>query len=60
VSHGGSEPRVNAAEIAEWRWISPAALDQEIATAPATFTPWLIKEWQRLCADFQAHIQPSR
>ena len=60
VSHGSFEPRVNVAEIAEWRWISPAALDREFATAPATFTPWSIMEWQRLCTEFQARIRPSR
>lgn len=28
-------------EVAETRWIAPAALDAEIARDPARFTPWL-------------------
>ena len=29
------------AEVADTRWITPAALDAEIAGAPERFTPWL-------------------
>ena len=60
VSHGAPMPRVNAAEIAEWRWISPGALDREIDSAPTTFTPWLKIEWQRLRTEFSAEIRPAR
>lgn len=41
-------PRVNITEIAAVRWISPAALEQEIERHPGHFTPWLRIEWQRL------------
>ena len=51
-----SEPRVNGTEVAEWRWISPGALDGEIALTPERFTPWLKMEWQRLREDFPARI----
>lgn len=58
VSHGSEPPRINAAEIAEWRWVSPDVLDGEIDAAPAQFTPWLKMEWQRLRTGFAARIQP--
>ena len=51
-----SEPHVNGTEVAEWRWISPDALDDEIAHAPERFTPWLKMEWQRLRDDFTPRI----
>ena len=60
VSHGADTPRVNSAEIAEWRWISRCALDREMQAAPGHFTPWLKIEWQRLTTEFLARIQPAR
>lgn len=45
------QPQVNATEIAAVRWISPAALDAEMAQSPGHFTPWLKIEWQRLRHD---------
>lgn len=33
-------------EIAAWRWISPAALTEEISADPDSFTPWLKMEWE--------------
>jgi isopentenyl-diphosphate delta-isomerase len=41
-----SEPVINTTEIANWRWIAPAALDAELATSPEHFTPWFKLEWQ--------------
>jgi isopentenyl-diphosphate delta-isomerase len=35
-------------EIAAWRYVSPQALRDEIASAPETFTPWFKIEWERL------------
>ena len=37
VSHGAGAPRVNTAEIAEWRWIPRDQLDREMETAPDRF-----------------------
>lgn len=56
IGRSESEPRVNGTEVAEWRWISPGALDGEIALAPERFTPWLKMEWQRLREDFPTRI----
>jgi isopentenyl-diphosphate Delta-isomerase len=44
--------RVNATEIAAWRYVRPEALDREIAETPEHFTPWLQMEWQRLRGEF--------
>lgn len=54
----GATPRINSAEIADWRWIGPAALDAELQQAPDAFAPWLRLEWQRLRSEFPAQIPP--
>lgn len=54
----GAAPRINRAEIAEWRWVGAAALDQEMRQAPDTFAPWLKLEWRRLRDEFQNRIGP--
>ena len=33
-------PSPNPAEVSEWRWIAPDALDAEMALAPGNFTAW--------------------
>ena len=43
-------PRVNATEVADWRWVAPAALDRELKQTPEAFTPWLKLEWGRVRA----------
>jgi len=50
-------PRVNRAEISAWRWISPAALQAEIAGPEAEkFTPWFRLEWERTWREHRAAI----
>ncbi|MEO0424555.1 MAG: isopentenyl-diphosphate Delta-isomerase [Pseudomonadota bacterium] len=41
-------PVVNANEIADYRYVTPAELDAEIAAHPERFTPWLMLEWERV------------
>jgi isopentenyl-diphosphate Delta-isomerase len=41
-------PRANVHEIAAWRYVTPRALQSEIASAPETFTPWFKLEWARI------------
>jgi isopentenyl-diphosphate Delta-isomerase len=44
--------KANSQEILNWRWISPQALQREIADDGArTFTPWFILEWSRIWRD---------
>ena len=42
------EPRPNLSEIATLRRVRSAELDEELNTAPETFTPWFRLEWQTL------------
>ena len=49
-----SDPR----EIHAWRWISPAALQAELAaTGVEKFTPWFRMEWERIWRDHRADLQ---
>src|ERR1700680_2812632 len=44
--------KVNSDEIVDWRWISPEALQREIAAqGDRTFTPWFMLEWARIWRD---------
>jgi isopentenyl-diphosphate Delta-isomerase len=43
---------VDSAEIRDWRWIQPEALNGEIAAQGGrTFTPWFMLEWARIWRD---------
>lgn len=44
------EPVANEAEIAAFRYVTPAALTAEIAATPERFTPWLKLEWPVIAA----------
>jgi isopentenyl-diphosphate Delta-isomerase len=48
-----SDPvRVDPSEIVAWRWISPEALQGELAGREAVrFTPWFVMEWERILRD---------
>jgi len=48
-----SDPvRIDPSEILAWRWISPEALQAELAGAGAErFTPWFVMEWERILRD---------
>jgi isopentenyl-diphosphate delta-isomerase len=37
--------RANSTEIANWRYINPADLENELAEHPDRFTPWFKLEW---------------
>ena len=43
---------VNVNEIAAWRYIGVEALEDELAAAPDTFTPWFKMEWQHIRANY--------
>jgi isopentenyl-diphosphate Delta-isomerase len=44
-------PRPNVNEVAAWRYLTPQALQCEIARAPQTFTPWFKLAWTRILAE---------
>ena len=49
--------RVNADEIRDWRWISTAALQSEMAGPEAAkFTPWFRLEWERVWREHRAAV----
>ena len=57
VGRATSDVHVNVAEISDWRWISRAALDTEMAEYPDRFTPWFTMEWERLKEEIgRAHV----
>ncbi len=45
--------RVNANEIAAWRYLSPQAIDREMHSNPDAFTPWFKLEWDRLRGEYR-------
>jgi isopentenyl-diphosphate delta-isomerase len=48
--------KINSHEILAWRWVSPEALQREMAAAPGNFTPWFMLEWARIWRDHRARI----
>jgi isopentenyl-diphosphate delta-isomerase len=49
--------KANSDEIHDWRWISPEALDREIAgDQGGTFTPWFKLEWARIWRDHRQAV----
>ena len=58
IGRSSHEPRVNAAEIASWCWISPQSLQAEIRGQGARrFTPWFLLEWARIQRDHRAAVR---
>ncbi len=51
--------RANPTELADWRFVSPDALDNELARHPERFTPWLQMEWRRLRGEFRDCLPPA-
>jgi isopentenyl-diphosphate Delta-isomerase len=48
AGRSAERPRENVHEIVAWRYVTPQALQGEIACAPETFTPWFKIEWARI------------
>ena len=48
VGHYSGNLDVNHSEVAATRWISQAALANEMSSNPDRFTPWFQMEWQTL------------
>ena len=52
-----SEPvKINVDEILTWRWVSPEALQMEMAAGAGNFTPWFMLEWGRGWRDHRAQV----
>jgi isopentenyl-diphosphate delta-isomerase len=48
AGRSAERPLANVNEIAAWRYVTPQALQTEIALAPETFTPWFKLAWARI------------
>lgn len=46
----------NAAEVADWRFISPGELTQEITANGDIYTPWLKLEWEQITQRYLADL----
>ncbi|MEM8546520.1 MAG: hydroxymethylglutaryl-CoA reductase, degradative [Pseudomonadota bacterium] len=46
-----SDVAPNSTEVDDWRFVSPAAVDELLRSAPDTLTPWFRMEWERLRRD---------
>ena len=47
---------INVSEVADWRWISPEALQSEIADPARRFTPWFLLEWGRIWQEYRSEV----
>ena len=57
IGRSTQPPRINPAEIKDWRWISPETLASEISGAGnRTFTPWFMLEWARISRDYRSEV----
>jgi isopentenyl-diphosphate delta-isomerase len=48
--------KINPAEIRAWRWVSPEALQAEMAAGAGNFTPWFQIEWAKVWQDHRAQV----
>jgi isopentenyl-diphosphate delta-isomerase len=48
--------KADSAEILAWRWVSPEALQREMAAGAGNFTPWFMLEWTRVWRDHRAQV----
>jgi len=57
-----TEPlRIDPKEIHAWRWITPAALEAELAEPGVEkFTPWFRMEWERIWREHRVDLQSLR
>ena len=46
----------NESEISDIRYVSTAALDKELASAPERFSPWFRMEWQALTSEHREQL----
>jgi isopentenyl-diphosphate delta-isomerase len=56
IGRSNAPVTINSDEILAWRWISPDALQREMAAAAGNFTPWFMIEWARIWRDHRAQI----
>jgi isopentenyl-diphosphate delta-isomerase len=63
IGRSSGSVRVDRNEIADWRWVSPEALAEDMRGEGAgRFTPWFTMEWERIWRDHKPalHALQSR
>lgn len=63
IGRSGGDVRADRDEIADWRWVSPEGLADEMRGAGGSrFTPWFTMEWERIWRDHRPalHALQSR
>lgn len=53
---GRAQP--NDSEIADIRYVSSGALDEELSRYPERFTPWFKQEWRELVGNYREQLAP--
>jgi isopentenyl-diphosphate Delta-isomerase len=48
--------KIDTREIHAWRWVSPSALQTEMAQSIGNFTPWFELEWARIWRNHRALV----
>ena len=48
VGEYAAEPNCNSAEISDYQWLSPSAVDTMLADETIQTTPWFAMEWEQL------------
>lgn len=51
--------QANSNEVAQWRFVTPAALDLELRDKPEIYTPWLKLEWQVLRGSHREAVEAA-
>ncbi len=57
IARANGSVAANEHEIADWRWLEPAALDRALRDEPDAYTPWLRMEWARIREDHWPQIE---
>ena len=61
IGRSDAEPTINPEEIADWRWVGPEGLQDEMASADSSrYTPWFMLEWARIWRDHRADVLAFR
>jgi isopentenyl-diphosphate delta-isomerase len=63
IGRSSADVRADRDEIADWRWVSPEGLTEEMRGAGGSrFTPWFTMEWERIWRDHRTalHALQSR
>ncbi|MFO7787601.1 MAG: isopentenyl-diphosphate Delta-isomerase [Halospina sp.] len=57
IARSDAHVEVNENEVADWCYITPEAMDRELAETPERYTPWLRLEWPCLRNSFWDRVK---